>query len=267
MAAAALAYWPLSPSYPFWLLPCSRSALIRITITWQEPSSRTINSLFPSEPVQARLAFPIVRADDVVLKGLAVVEFKFPCPFQTPTGESQTPAYGIAQNADKSLSPIVDQLELAVNKLHPGGVTPTSDVSPPKSQIHRAYKLSLDLKDQLYALSGEQIKQIQQHNLVVQKVTQTVYKPNDSQGPATGLPSHVQSSVKPLQNQLAQALKGLQTVIQSGGSASQKATQVAAAVQHQIGPVLEAFKETAGKLTGLIRVQPTQGNGTTNGSS
>jgi len=239
-------------------------------------------------------------------------ERKFPYPFQTPTDEVigtlksssdqafnalytrvQAPAYGIAQNADKSLSPIVDQLELAVNKLHPGGVTATSDVNPPKSQIHRAYRLSLDLKDQLYALSGEQIKQIQQHNLVVQKATETVYKLNDSltafgketsgrvqsishsifgelekvQASAAGLPSHVQSSVKPLQNQLAQTLKNLQTVIQSGGSPLQKATQVAAAVQDQIGPVLEAFKETAGKLTGQIRVQPTQGSGTTNGTS
>jgi hypothetical protein len=79
----------------------------------------------------------------------------------------QAPAYGIAQTADKTLSPIVDQLEIAVHKLHPDGAAPIPDTNPPKSQVHRAFKLSLDLKDQLYALSGEQIRQIQQHNVVV----------------------------------------------------------------------------------------------------
>jgi hypothetical protein len=46
------------------------------------------NSAFAySKPVQARLAPLIVRADDVVLKGLDAVESKFPYPFKTPTDE------------------------------------------------------------------------------------------------------------------------------------------------------------------------------------
>ena len=40
-----------------------------------------------SRPVQVRLAPLIVRADGVVLKGLEVVESKFPYPFTTPTNE------------------------------------------------------------------------------------------------------------------------------------------------------------------------------------
>jgi hypothetical protein len=78
---------------------------------------------------------------------------------------------------------------------------------------------------------------------------------------ATGLPSRVQSSVQPLQSQLTQTLKGLQAVMQSEGSASQKAAQVASVVQNQIGPVLEAFKESAVKLTGSTRPQTTHVNG------
>lgn len=77
----------------------------------------------------------------------------------------RTPAYGIAQSADKSLSPIIDKLELAVNKLstQPASTEQTGDLS----QISRAYRLSLLAKDQIVLLSSEQIKQVQTHNVVV----------------------------------------------------------------------------------------------------
>lgn len=79
----------------------------------------------------------------------------------------QAPALGIAQHADKSLSPIVDKLELAVSKIstQPTSSTPTEDTN--ESQIGRAYRLSLHAKDQIVLLSGEQIKQIQAHNVLV----------------------------------------------------------------------------------------------------
>ena len=80
----------------------------------------------------------------------------------------RTPAYGFAHSADKSLSPIVDKLELAVNKL---SAQPSSNGPEPatedKSQIGRAYRLSLAAKDQIVLLSTEQIKQIQTHNVLV----------------------------------------------------------------------------------------------------
>lgn len=77
----------------------------------------------------------------------------------------QAPAYGIAQNADKSLSPIVDKLELAVNKLsaQPAATEPVEE----KSQIGRAYRLSVVAKDQIVLLSSEQVKQIQTHNVIM----------------------------------------------------------------------------------------------------
>jgi len=77
----------------------------------------------------------------------------------------RTPAYGIAQSADKSLSPIIDKLELAVNKLstQPASSEPTDDLS----QIGRAYRLSIIAKDQIVLLSSEQIKQVQSHSIVV----------------------------------------------------------------------------------------------------
>lgn len=66
-----------------------------------------------------------------------------------------------------------------------------------------------------------------------------------NQTSASALPGFVQTSTKPLQTQLSQTITDLTAVIQSPeGTTSQKAMQVASAVQNQIGPVLEALKET-----------------------
>ena len=89
----------------------------------------------------------------------------------------QAPAYGVAKNADRSLSPIVDKLELVVNKI--GGAQSPQDPSSSSStgnettspvdetQVGRVYRLGWDLKDRVYTLSGEQLKLVQQHNVVV----------------------------------------------------------------------------------------------------
>jgi hypothetical protein len=52
----------------------------------------------------------------------------------------------------------------------------------------------------------------------------------------------------------------LKAVIQGEGSASQKATKVASAVQNQIGPLLEALKETYTNLTGPAPPTPVPTN-------
>lgn len=79
-----------------------------------------------SEPIQARLAPVLTRADGLANKGLDVVESRYPYPFQTPTQDIyrdikqntdqavdvanktidlriRTPAYGIAQGLDQVL--------------------------------------------------------------------------------------------------------------------------------------------------------------------
>ncbi|KAF8320488.1 hypothetical protein DL93DRAFT_2052703 [Clavulina sp. PMI_390] len=276
-----------------------------------------------SKPVQARLAPILVRADGIALQGINAVESRFPYPFQTPTEEVcshiigtlkqssdqaysafdarvRTPAYGLAQTADKSLSPIVDKLELAINKLSPPATTSEEAPAPAaapnatesSSQIERAYKLSVQARDQIVLLSSEQIKEVQKHSVIVQRAMDTIYKLNGSvqaigkdaqtrvhaasagimsevekvQSSAAALPSKVQTSTEPLQSQLSQTLVDLKTALQSEGPASQKAKQLASAVQNQIGPILEALSKTYTNFTGAPAPAAPKTNGAGNES-
>lgn len=79
----------------------------------------------------------------------------------------RTPAYDLAQSADKSLSPIVDKLELAVSKLSTQPSSPNAEPTEEQSQLSRAYRLSVQARDQIVLLSSEQIKQVQTHNVLV----------------------------------------------------------------------------------------------------
>lgn len=81
----------------------------------------------------------------------------------------RTPAYGFAHSADKSLSPIIDKFELAVNKFSPQSSTPSSGstTTEDQSQIGRAYRLSVQARDQIVHLSSEQIREVQTHNVLV----------------------------------------------------------------------------------------------------
>ena len=49
------------------------------------------------------------------------------------------------------------------------GSASSAEPFPSKAQFQyqRAYKLSVDLKDQLYVYTTEQIKQVQEHNVIV----------------------------------------------------------------------------------------------------
>ena len=76
----------------------------------------------------------------------------------------------------------------------------------------------------------------------------------------------MQTSTKPLQSQLSQTVTDLKTVIQGEGSASQKATKVASAVQNQIGPLLEALKETYTNFIGSPPPNTEQTEPTVNGT-
>lgn len=75
----------------------------------------------------------------------------------------------------------MDRFEVVVNKFHNKGCdstttttdAPTQDgtnVDAQKSgtfQYQRAYRLSMDLKDHIYVYTGEQIRQVQEHNVLV----------------------------------------------------------------------------------------------------
>ncbi|KAG9104153.1 hypothetical protein FRC06_005045 [Ceratobasidium sp. 370] len=167
-----------------------------------------------SAPVQTRLAPVIGRADGYANKGLDALESRWPYPFQASTEEVvgtlkqgpdaaygiyaayanaaskayedkvKAPAYGLVVRADSTLAPIVDRFEVVVSKLHketpPSPSSSTSSTSSDSEasserQVARAYRLSLDLKDQIIVLSSEQFKQLQQNNVYVQRATDTLY--------------------------------------------------------------------------------------------
>ncbi len=75
---------------------------------------------------------------------------------------------------------------------------------------------------------------------------------------AAALPSHIQGSLKPLLTQFSSTLSTLKSVLQSDGTASQKANEVALTVQKDVRPVLEAFKESASKMLSSPKGQVTE---------
>ncbi|KAG9005217.1 hypothetical protein FRB94_001765 [Tulasnella sp. JGI-2019a] len=139
-----------------------------------------------SSPIQTKLAPLIAGADGYALKGLDAAEKNFPTPFTIKTEEVvesarkrkddainavTSPVYGLANGVDSSLTPIVDRLEVAIHKLGPSGsqTEPDSTVAPPEpvngTQVGRLYNLSVDLRDRVYDLSTEQLKQLQSQNV------------------------------------------------------------------------------------------------------
>ncbi|KAG8894185.1 hypothetical protein FRB99_001426, partial [Tulasnella sp. 403] len=154
-----------------------------------------------SAPIQARLAPLIVSADGYALKGLDVAQAKFPTAFSikpeeviegirhrrdSAVGVVTRPVYGIANGVDSSLAPIVDRLEIALQKLGPTHAAEDSSSSASSSdsassasssnadttQVARLYHLSLDLRNQIYNLSTEQVKLLQSQNAYIQVATE-----------------------------------------------------------------------------------------------
>ncbi|CAE6429713.1 unnamed protein product [Rhizoctonia solani] len=185
--------------------------------TAQAYSERAYNL---SQPVQVRLAPVIDRVDGYANKGLDALESRWPYPFQATTEEVigtlrqgpdaacglaasyanaatkayedrvKTPAYVLVSKVDSALlTPIVDRFELVVNKFHrevPSSPSSASSSSSSDSegvserQYARAYRLSLDLKDQIIVLSSDQLKQLQQNNIYIQRATESLYNLTNS---------------------------------------------------------------------------------------
>ncbi|KAG8964203.1 hypothetical protein FRC03_002098 [Tulasnella sp. 419] len=147
-----------------------------------------------SAPLQVRLAPILLSVDGYANKGLDVVQEKYPTPFTIKTEEITdsikakkdnaynaitTPVYGYANKVDSSLTPILDRLESAITKLnthHEAEGTDSSsssEASGPQqdpSQVHRAYRLSLEVKDQIYTISSEQLRQMQNQSVILSSV-------------------------------------------------------------------------------------------------
>ncbi|KAF9225924.1 hypothetical protein BS17DRAFT_750392 [Gyrodon lividus] len=185
-----------------------------------------------SQPLQIRLAPLIVSADGYANKGLDVIEHKYPYPFKAKPGEVasyvrerrdsvmssankrfdenvKSPAVGVVEGIDKRFAPIVDYIELAVNKVgnESGSTPPSATSSDCQYQYQRAYALSKDFKDNLYVYSSEHLKQLQQQNALVQKAIETA---NSIQGLASASITNAQTRIHALSDSMLQELQKLQ---------------------------------------------------------
>ncbi len=73
---------------------------------------------------------------------------------------------------------MVDYFEVAVKKVHSTAGTPVEapkEGEAPKFQYQRAYALSKDLSDQLLSFSSEQINQIRNQNVYVQRAAEAAH--------------------------------------------------------------------------------------------
>ena len=69
----------------------------------------------------------------------------------------------------QKFTPIVDYMEIAVNKVgsESGPPSPSSTSSDSQYQYQRAINLSKHFKDNLYVYSSDHLKQLQQQNALV----------------------------------------------------------------------------------------------------
>ncbi|KEP54913.1 TRAPP domain protein [Rhizoctonia solani 123E] len=274
-----------------------------------------------SQPVQIRLAPVIGRVDGYANKGLDALESRWPYPFHITTEEVidtlrqgpdtayglaatyasaatkayedrvKTPAYVLVSKVDSTLlTPIVDRFETVVNKLHKDAPSSPSSSSSSSSeseggserQYARAYRLSLDLKDQIIIVSSEQFKQLQQNNAYIQRATESLYNLTNS---ITNLSHESSSRAHHLAQSVLAELEHIQTMVQSRKEAlpgqytalkeavgttlsevrgivheedvpvGEKAMKVRDVVVSHVEPILQQVIEEGKKLVGRTKVK------------
>ncbi|KAF9070391.1 hypothetical protein BDP27DRAFT_1420081 [Rhodocollybia butyracea] len=143
-------------------------------------------------PFQAHLAPLIIRADGIANMAVDAVQKRCPSAFTaTPEDimgyvherqknvgefvkERRQSAGVVVQDIDKKFSPVVDYLQVAVDRIDTKGKenTPcTNDATV--MQYQRALELSTRLRDQLQTYSNEQMKQLEAHSALVHHATET----------------------------------------------------------------------------------------------
>lgn len=166
----------------------------------------SLSALRASEPIAAKLAPIIVRADGFAIKGLDAVESRYPYPFtvqsedllkalkersdyardvanKTIDERVRSPAYSAAQGIDQVRTPLFHSssrnndllIPVSQKRLAPVvdfliarlGAEENSSQTESKYQIQRAFALSLGLKDQILDYSNSQLQQLQNNSVLV----------------------------------------------------------------------------------------------------
>ncbi|EJD51175.1 hypothetical protein AURDEDRAFT_181955 [Auricularia subglabra TFB-10046 SS5] len=160
--------------------------------TAQSISTSTYNIAVP------RLQPVLQPIDGLALRGLDLVEQRYPYPFQTKTDDvvadiqkqrdqlyeaASSRIKPIAQGADQSIAPVVNVLQAAYDRLNAisgDKAQPNGDAPADETQVHRALRLAGGMKDQVIVVSAEQFKHLHQQSVVVQRLTDTLYNLNSA---------------------------------------------------------------------------------------
>ncbi|KAH8108779.1 hypothetical protein DFH11DRAFT_1631296 [Phellopilus nigrolimitatus] len=262
-----------------------------------------------SEPIQSRLSPVILRADGFANKAVDAVESRYPYPFHAPTEEIygtlkqhsehaysfanktiddrvRTPAYGLAQGIDQKFTPVIDRLAyVRTDSDAPGPDVPVADTPKDTYQYQRAYRLSLDLKDTITVFTGEQIKQIQEHNILVQRATATaqtisvtlstsydaatarVHALSDTmlselhslQASAAALPAHAQTSLSGLSERVGTVIGQVKDTLRADAPVAEKLGQLRVTIEQQVKPLLAGASARAQGVANAVRSPKTNG--------
>ncbi|KAJ4488345.1 hypothetical protein J3R30DRAFT_3435248 [Lentinula aciculospora] len=223
-----------------------------------------------TEPLQTHLAPLIVRADSYANLAIDAVQKRYPSAFTTTpedvmgyvqnrqkdvdeyVRERRQSAGAIAQDIDKKFAPIVDYLEVAVNRIDSNtkenGVPTDKDAQV--SQYSRALELSTRLRDQLQLHSNEQIRQLQAHSILVQRATETARSLSTT---ASSSLSNAQAKLHAVSDNMIAELGNLQSQ-----AASLSASLQASASKTLKDPTAQLPPQIQQKYTELVSVLQTQ---------
>ncbi|KAH9998650.1 hypothetical protein BJV77DRAFT_940445 [Russula vinacea] len=217
----------------------------------------SLSALRASEPIAAKLAPIIVRADGFALKGLDAVESRYPYAFtvqsedilkafkerseyardvanKTLDERVRTPAYSAAQGIDQRLAPVVDYL---IARL---GTEENSSQTESKYQYQRAYALSRELKDQILDYSNTQLHQLQSSSVLVQRATETA---KNIQNAASSSVVAAQAKVSTLSDTMVSELQKIQAATAA----------LPSNLQASFKPVQEGIASTISDLSSVIK--------------
>ncbi|KAF8493427.1 hypothetical protein F5888DRAFT_821854 [Russula emetica] len=217
----------------------------------------SLSALRVSEPIAAKLAPIIVRADGFAIKGLDAVESRYPYPFtvqsedllkalkerseyardvanKTIDERVRTPAYSAAQGIDQRLAPVVNYL---IARL---GTEEKPSETESKYQIQRAYALSRGLKDQILDYSNSQLQQLQSNSVLVQRATETA---KNIQNVASSSVVAAQAKVSVLSDTMVSELQKIQAATAA----------LPSNLQASFKPVQEGIASTISDLSNVIK--------------
>jgi hypothetical protein len=106
-------------------------------------------------------------------------------------------------------------------------------------QYARAYRLSLDLKDQILLVSSEQLKQLQQNNVYIQRATESLYNLTNS---IANLPHESSTRAHQLSQSVLAELETIQQMVQSRKEA----------LPGQYAALKEAVSATLAEVRGIV---------------